>query len=240
VIAALAAAREELEALAALRTGHLRVGTFASAGAVLVVPALTEFRRRHPGVEVSLVEAGPEDVIRELRAGELELAVSYDYPGAGAALDEGLVSHHLLDDADRLVVHPAHPAAKRARVTIAQLGHESWVVPALGADHPASRMFAGACAAAGYEPTVAYRTNSCEMSQALVAEGGPVTLVPELALHPVHPGVVVRKLSGAGPVRRVFAARRPIKDPSPATRAFLEILLDVAADHQAHAVDHRG
>lgn len=239
-IAALAAAREELEALAELRAGRLRVGTFASAGAVLVVPALTEFRRRHPGVDVSLVEAGPEEVIRDLRAGELELAVSYDYPNAGATLDEGLVSHHLLDDADRLVVHPEHPAAKRARVTIAQLGRESWVVPALAPGHPASRMFAAACDAAGYEPTVAYRTNSCEMSQALVAEGGPVTLVPELALHPVHPGVVVRRLSGAGPVRRVFAARRPTKHPSPATSAFLEILLDVAADHQAHAVDRRG
>ena len=230
-IAALAAAREELEALAQLRTGRLRVGTFASAGAVLVVPALTEFRSRHPGVDVSLVEAGPEEVIGQLRAGELELAVSYDYPDAGATLDDGLVSHHLLDDADRLVVHPEHPAAKRPRVTIAQLGRESWVVPALGPDHPASRMFASACAAAGYEPDVAYRTNSCEMAQALVASGGAVTLVPELALHPVHAGVVVRQLSGPGPVRRVFAARRPTKHPSPATDAFLELLLDVAGRH---------
>lgn len=232
-IGALAAARDELEALAELRTGRLRVGTFASAGAVLVVPALTEFRARHPGVDVSLVEAGPEEVIRELRAGELELAVSYDYPDAGMTLDDGLVSHHLLDDADRLVVHPEHPAAKRAHVTIAQLGREAWVVPALEADHPALRMFAGACAAAGYEPEVACRTNSCEMSQALVASGGPVTLVPELALHPVHPGVVVRKLSGPGPVRRVFAARRATRRPSPATSAFLELLQDVAARHAA-------
>src|SRR6266540_3411956 len=221
----------EVEALAELRTGRLRVGTFGSAGAVLVVPALTEFRRRHPGVDVSLAEAGPEEVIRELRAGELELAVSYDYPAVGATLDDGLVSHHLLDDADRLVVHPGHPAAKRRRVTIAGLGRESWVVPALAPDHPASRLFAGACAAAGYEPEVAYRTNSCEMAQALVAAGGPVTLVPELALHPVHSGVVVRELSGPAPVRRVFAARRPTEHPSPATSAFLELLVDVAARH---------
>jgi DNA-binding transcriptional LysR family regulator len=230
-IAALAAAREELEALADLRTGRLRVGTFASAGAVLVVPALTEFRSRHPGMDVSLVEAGPDEVIAELRAGELELAVSYDYPDAGETLDDGLVSHHLLDDADRLVVHPSHPAAKRARVAIAQLGREAWIVPALDPNHPARRMFAGACAAAGYEPEVAYRTNSCEMSQALVASGGAITLVPELALHPVHAGVVVRKLFGPGPVRRVFAARRPTKHPSPAASAFLELLVGVAARH---------
>jgi DNA-binding transcriptional LysR family regulator len=230
-IAALAAAREELEALAELRAGRLRVGTFGSAGAVLVVPALTEFRRRHPEVDVSLVEAGPAEVIRQLRAGELELAVSYDYPEAGVTLDDGLVSHRLLDDADRLVVHPEHPAATRRRVTIAQLGRESWIVPALAAEHPASRMFAAACAEAGYEPDVACRTNSCEMSQALVASSGAVTLVPELALHPVHPGVVVRKLSGPGPVRRVFAARRPTEHPSPATSAFLELLREVAARH---------
>ena len=47
----------------------------------------------------------------------------------------------------------------------------------------------------------------------------------------LHPGVVVRQLSGPGPARRVFAARPPTKHPSPATDAFLELLLDVAGRH---------
>src|SRR5438477_4419 len=57
ILARVAAAEDELEAIAGLRGGRLRLASFPTAGATLVPLAIAEFSRRHPGVELSLVEA---------------------------------------------------------------------------------------------------------------------------------------------------------------------------------------
>src|SRR6266536_2302754 len=49
----IAAAELEVEAIANLSAGSLRVGTFSSAGSAMVVDALRAFRTSHPDVEIS-------------------------------------------------------------------------------------------------------------------------------------------------------------------------------------------
>ena len=46
----LAAAQQELGAIAGLRAGTLRLGTIASAGAPVVVPAISAFYSRYPEI----------------------------------------------------------------------------------------------------------------------------------------------------------------------------------------------
>ncbi len=72
----LAAAESELAAIAELRGGTLRLGAFASAGATVIVPALSAFHARHPAVKLSLIEAEPRESISLLRSGELDLGRS--------------------------------------------------------------------------------------------------------------------------------------------------------------------
>src|SRR4029077_1536075 len=70
----IAAAELEVEAIANLSAGSLRVGTFSSAGAAMVVDALRVFRQAHPAVEVSIREIGmPSAIARSLRRGDLDL-----------------------------------------------------------------------------------------------------------------------------------------------------------------------
>src|ERR1700756_2270325 len=66
IIARLAAAEAELEAIAGLRGGRLRLATFPTAGATLVALAVAEFSRRHPGVELTLCDAEPEESLPQL------------------------------------------------------------------------------------------------------------------------------------------------------------------------------
>src|SRR5918992_1494857 len=73
ILARLSDAEEELEAIAGLRGGRLRLGSFPTAGATLMPQAIAEFSARHPGVELSLVEADPPESLPRLRAGELDL-----------------------------------------------------------------------------------------------------------------------------------------------------------------------
>ncbi|HEY4746121.1 MAG TPA: LysR family transcriptional regulator, partial [Steroidobacteraceae bacterium] len=79
ILARLAAAEEELEAIAGLRGGRLRLASFPTAGATLVPLAIAMFSDRHPDVELSLIEAEPEDSLPRLRAGDLDVALTFEY-----------------------------------------------------------------------------------------------------------------------------------------------------------------
>ncbi|MEA2367528.1 MAG: hypothetical protein QOH38_246, partial [Thermoleophilaceae bacterium] len=69
ILARLAEAEAELEAIAGLRGGRLRLGSFPTAGATLMPRAIAEFSKRHPAVELSLAEAEPDESLPRLKAG---------------------------------------------------------------------------------------------------------------------------------------------------------------------------
>src|SRR5919201_7070926 len=79
ILARVAAAEQELEAIAGLRGGRVRLASFSTAGSTLVPLAIARFSRQHPGVELSLVEAEPEEAIPGLKAGELDVALLFEY-----------------------------------------------------------------------------------------------------------------------------------------------------------------
>src|ERR671928_644180 len=59
ILARLAEAEAELEAIAGLRGGRLRLAAFESAGSTLMPLAIAAFRERHPAVELSVTLVGP-------------------------------------------------------------------------------------------------------------------------------------------------------------------------------------
>jgi DNA-binding transcriptional LysR family regulator len=227
VLEGLAAAEAELEAIAALESGRVRVGTYSSVGATLVVQAIAAFRKRHPGVEITVLEAGRDRLIEHVRAGDLDLAAVFDFPALGIRVDEGLECRHLLDERHDLLLHPEHRLTRKKKITMADLREEDWLFPTLGPDSPTQKLFAAACSAAGYEPRIVFRVNDCEMFQALVAAGVGVGFLPRLALHPVHPGVVIKQVADA-PGRRILAVALPGMR-SPASETFLGLLEHYAA-----------
>jgi DNA-binding transcriptional LysR family regulator len=226
----LAAGAAEVDAIRRLAGGTVRVATFSSAGSGFVAAALSEFRRAHPGVAVSLAERSrPSAAIRELRAGELDLAVTFDYPSAGEIAGEGLERHHLLDDPVDVVVGRAHPLAARRRLAFADLAGEVWLLPDLGPDSPSLRLITRGCAAAGFEPRIGFRINDCHMTQALVAAGEGIALLPRLMLQPRHRGIAAIPLGAAAPIRRIVALRLPTRQLARAQQRFLELLAAAAA-----------
>ena len=78
ILARLAEAEAELEAIAGLRGGRLRLASFESAAASLMPLAIAAFRAEHPGVELSLIMMEPEDSAPLLRSGEIDLALGFD------------------------------------------------------------------------------------------------------------------------------------------------------------------
>src|ERR687885_152497 len=77
ILARLAEAESELEAIAGLKGGRLRMASFESAGATLMPLAIAAFREQHPAVELSMTLVEPDDSLPQLRAGDLDVALTF-------------------------------------------------------------------------------------------------------------------------------------------------------------------
>ena len=232
ILARLADAEAELDAIAGLRGGRLRLTTFATAGATIVPKAIVSFRRSHPGVELVLGPEEPQDGLAALRAGDadiaLTIATTFDAPGR----DDDLEIVHLLDDPMYLMLAADHPLAARSRLRLADLADDEWI---LGSSDrcPDARILVHACQEAGFEPSIGFHSDDYLAIQGFVAAGFGVSFIPDLALVAVRDDVVVRSLGARPPVRRVQAATLAGSWASPAKQAMLEVLVEEAAAFEA-------
>ena len=90
ILARIESAEEEMAAIAAGHGGRLRTASFPTAGATLMPQAISAFRASHPGVEITLSEGDPEEIVPRLRAGELDLALLFEFEGVGERLEAGI------------------------------------------------------------------------------------------------------------------------------------------------------
>jgi DNA-binding transcriptional LysR family regulator len=203
ILARLDAAEASLSAIAGLRGGRLRVASFPTAGATLMPLAIAEFRASYPQVELTLAEGEPEAIVARLRAGELDLALLFEFAGESLPAQD-IARTDLLEDPMYLALPRAHPLAARERLRLADLASEAWVQTS--SSSPCARHVVRSCHAAGFEPNVAFESDDYQTVQGLVAAGVGVALIPELALSVVREDVAIRALSPAPPLRQVIAA----------------------------------
>jgi molybdate transport repressor ModE-like protein len=228
ILARLAEAEAELEAIAGLRGGRLRTAAFESAGSTIMPLAIAAFRGRHPAVELSMSLVEPEDSLPRLRSGELDLALTFDSHG-GASVD-GIALEHVLDDPMYLVVSREHPLARKRNLRLADLADDPWIGGAAGCE--CNRLIRRTCAAAGFDPRIAFETDDYTAVQGFVAAGVGVSLIAELGLRTVRDDIVVRSLGRETPIRHIYAATLAEGYRSPASQAMLEILREVAERYE--------
>src|ERR687891_435783 len=89
-IARLDEAERELAAIAGLEGGELRLASFPSASATDLTEAVSVFHRRHPKVRLSVTDAEPQESLPQLRGGEVDLALAFDYATLPADEDRDL------------------------------------------------------------------------------------------------------------------------------------------------------
>lgn len=237
ILASLTAAQDEVAAIGGLRGGRVRIVSFPSGSAALVPAAVASLARRHPGLRVTLEEAEPPESVASLRAGDVDVALTFRYPPADpAGVPAGdelagpkrsgesgladLTETPLLTDHLAAVLPAGHHLAGRAETTLADLADERWI-----AGCPRCRgHLVRACALAGFTPNIAFATDDYVAVQGLIAAGLGVGLVPDLALRSHrHAGVAV---SGVRPALRrdIGALTLPDMTATPGVRAVLEAL----------------
>jgi DNA-binding transcriptional LysR family regulator len=224
-IARLDEAERELAAIAGLEGGQLRLASFPSASATVLTEAVSVFHGRHPKVRLSIAEAEPEQSLPRLKGGELDLALSFDYPSVPSPPDRDLELTLLLTESMHLALPKKHPLAERQVVPLAELSEERW----LCGSRPSScgEVVLRACRDAGFEAQVGFESDDYQVMQGFIAAGLGFTLLPDLALPTLRSDLVVRATDPPAPQRRVWAATRAEGARSPATDEMLSILVDV-------------
>jgi len=197
--------------------------TFPSAGEPLLAPALTALTAAGEPVEVTVIEAEPEQALGSVRDGQADLALVYHFhtpepprgwrAAAGPGTYTALAADHL-----RLLVPAGHPLAGRPSVSLAEFAGERWI-HGWGEVGGVLDMLA---TVAGFQPRVACRASDYRFMSALVGAGVGVALIPRLALTG-HPDVRDLQLTPQ-PTRYVGAYLPKRHRPNPAAERLLAAL----------------
>jgi DNA-binding transcriptional LysR family regulator len=232
-IARLEEAERELAAIAGLEGGELRLASFPSASATLLTEAVSIFHRRHPKVRLSIADAEPEESLPRLRGGELDLALSFDYPTVPATEDRDLDRTLVLTESMHVALPERHALAKRPVVPLAELADQRW----LCGSRPSScgEVVVRACRDAGFEPKVGFESDDYHVMQGFISAGLGFTLLPDLALPTLRDDLVIRPTDPPAPERRVWATTRAEGARSPATEEMVAILVEVGAGFAARS-----
>lgn len=143
--------------------GPLAVGcllTFAQ----LVVPQLRRrFEARYPDVRISQIETDQQGIFDRLRAGEIDVALTYDLE-----IPKDLTFVPLVELPPYAMVSETHPLAQLSAVSVTALkGH-----PMVLLDLPmSSDYFLSFFTAAGLKPKIAERTRDMAVMRSLVGNG---------------------------------------------------------------------
>ena len=116
-------ARDTVAAIQGLERGKLTIGIIQSLTPFVDLASLLgEFRRRYPGVEISLQQASASRLLEGVRTRELDLAfVSWATPWRGVA---GL---EIANEPFVVACAPTHVLARRKQVTLAELADETFI-----------------------------------------------------------------------------------------------------------------
>jgi DNA-binding transcriptional LysR family regulator len=218
IIGRVDSATAELSTLVGLNAGRVRLAGFGSVMSSLVPQAAAILAQQHPGLELGLTDAHPEDALQQLRAGHVDVAVIFRYDDT-APEDDSVRLFHLLDD-------PLFLLTTGGGTTLTEHEDTPWIA---GCERCRSHLVE-MCEQAGFSPRLAYTTDDMVVMQTLVAAGMGVTTIPGLALRAHrHPAITATRLPV--PPRQIYAATYGEPPDPPATAALVAALTQAATTH---------
>jgi len=174
VLAEVETVGERAHLLQAGETGILRVGATPQVIENLLANFLTKYRRRHPDVEVHLIEDGGVRLNSRLERGDVHLVLT----AANGRFDSRLLyPMHAL-----AALSPMHPRGRQAVLEIADLADEPVLL--LRRDFGSREWFDTACSVAHIRPRVLLESAAPHTLIAMAATGYGIAIIPSNAQVP--------------------------------------------------------
>ncbi|MFF1699620.1 LysR family transcriptional regulator [Streptomyces sp. NPDC058257] len=214
-------ARIEVQELAQLRRGRIRLGATPSVCTGLLPEVLRAFHDRHPGIQLLLEEGGSHDLVRELARGALDLAVVVlPLPSPSPAL----TTVELLREDLVVVSSPDAPKFGGKSVCVADLQRERLVMFRHGYD--LRELTVAACRAEGFEPEFAVEGGEMDAVLGFVQAGLGVAVVPRMVAERAGRGLRMTPLARPTLHRTIALAHRSDVAPPRAARELQRMLLE--------------
>lgn len=203
-----------LEATREVHAGHagvLRVGFGPTLMLSTLAHVVRTYRQRHPGVRIDLREMPTSEQLTALLRGDLDVGFV-----RGADADPRLHVELFAREPLLIALHADHPGAGAARVPLASLAHDPWVLFPRAIAPRLHEQVIRLCRQAGFTPNVVQESREVYTTVGLVGAGVGVTIVPETVRRMSRAGVVYKSIPRAsvrlsmvrpsGPVRPVVEA----------------------------------
>ena len=179
--------------------GKVVFGIPHSASNALALPLLREVHQRYPRIELELTEELTGNLTRQLRTGQINLAVLFDDGHLGGFTRTGLLSEQLC------LIEPAGPGTTSgATITLAQALAQPLILPA--SPHGVRPLIEAAAARAGLGPPQVFADiSSISILRTTLLAGLGRTLLPVMPLRPeIEAGLLVATPVVNPPLERVL------------------------------------
>ncbi|MEV6300988.1 LysR family transcriptional regulator [Actinoplanes sp. NPDC051861] len=221
------AARDAVQDIVGLRRGEVRLGATPSLCSSLVPAVLRAFREYHPAIQLYVNEGSSQDLIAELLAHTLDLALIV-HPEHGA--DANLEATELLRESLVVAsVADGPPLTVGRQLDLVELRHTPMVMFRAGYD--IRDVTLQACERAGFTPKFAVEGGEMDAVLAFVEAGLGVALVPSMVLVN-RPLLRATPLAPPGMRRTIALAQRRGAVLPHAASALREVLLEHIASGQ--------
>lgn len=195
----------------------LKLGCFHTFGPFVIPELIHRLQSAAPQLAVRLHDGDQRQVVGQLRSGDTDLALLYDFDLPGD------LETQFLAELEPYVLLPAgHDLAVKEAVALADLVSE----PLMLLDGPPSRdYFLSLFAGAGLTPSIGLRSTSMEMIRGLVGRGlgyGLLATKPASAMSYAGHALATRPLADETATSRITLARSRSAVPSRASETFTE------------------
>jgi DNA-binding transcriptional LysR family regulator len=205
----------ELTARLDPEAGIVRLAFLDSIATSLVPEALRTFHEQAPRNRLQLRQEPAHEIVRDLDRGDADVAITSPRPegafGWAPLHEERLV----------LVVPRGHRWRHRRRISVAELADEELVTTPVGFGYRA--LVAALLAEAGIAPRISFESGDLATTEALVAAGLGVAVLPEQFAG--LSGTVGIRLASAAARRTIGLTWRSDRILAPAASRFLELVI---------------
>ncbi|MBO8172911.1 MAG: LysR family transcriptional regulator [Bacillaceae bacterium] len=165
-------AEQALKEIRGLEKGELLVGASTTPGAYILPAYIGKYKKMYPGINLSLKISNTQDVLHQLKKGELDLG----FIGHAQAHPD-LVLKPWKTDRLVLIVYPDHPLAGRDEVELGELEGESFILREPGSS--TRRMLENRLSESGINIEIGLELDNTEAVKLAVASGTGISVVSE-------------------------------------------------------------
>ncbi|GHD44928.1 LysR family transcriptional regulator [Mycetocola manganoxydans] len=213
-------------------TGTVSVATFPTAGQMLLPKVLASLRST-PGLDVTMADRDPETEDFPALTTDFDIVLAHSVPGGRSWSGRGLRNLYLLSEPLDIALPVGHRLAGVSVLTPEHLIDEPWIGVPEG--YPFDRLLHEIEAVTGASLDVVQRVTSSRITEALVAAGIGISMIPRYTASGPERGIVTRPLTGVDMSRHIVALMRPDKAERLAVRTVAEALQrEATALQQTH------